>query len=166
MSGSARYQLRAAAVTALQALTADGEPLEGVAVDYGWSGELRTREEIFLGETTGALSVPVFHGPATEAAPVTYDDRFGFTVYILAWSPGQTAQVADARADALALVVLKVFRETPTLNISDDHTHVVAALIAEQRSIVRPSKEGFTGQVEIDVSVHARIAGPAEPSTP
>ena len=155
---SARFEFRRALV---DALSVDSDLID-VQVGYGWSGELRTREEIFLTETTGAKSVPVFVGAPSVANPLHYDDLFTFTVTCLAWKAGQSSQEADERGDALALVVERVLREDPTLAADTAYWVIVAGTITDQRSITSPSKEGFTSTVEVDVEVHARISGPAE----
>ncbi len=155
---SARFEFRKALVDALTEDTA----LADVSVDYGWSGELRTREEIFLTETSGSKEVPVFTGPPTAANPLHYDDLFKFTVTCLAWKAGQSSEEADERGDALALVVERILREDPTLAADTAEWVVIAGTITDQRSITSRSKEGFTSTVEVDVEVHARIFGPAE----
>lgn len=154
---SPRYAVPAALVTGVTA-----EVPSGVQVEVGWPGDEQERESIWCGDIEGSLSVPVFTGQPSAANPLTYDDIFGFTVYITAWEANQTSLESAARGDALAQHVRRYLRESGQIASDTANWVIVQALMSEERSITFLGKEGFRTMVEIDVEVHARISGVAE----
>jgi len=82
--------IRAAVKTRLVELMSDA--VGDVQVTYGWPGKDLKTECIYVGKTTGPVTVADMRGGRK-----TRDDTFTIEVHFLAGKPGQTARAADER---------------------------------------------------------------------
>lgn len=154
MATNIRWATRRALVTALN----NADPLTGIDKHRGWPGEVMEREAIWLGATTGSLTVPVFTGPDTDTYPVNYDDVFTIPVHLVAGAPGQTLDEGEDRLEVMYLAVEHVARTDPQLAALDGLVHV---LLADLTIESMATKEGFASFADLNLRCKSRISGGA-----
>ena len=124
--------------------------LPGVRVDACWPGDELEMESVYVADTIGSLTVPVF-GPAR----LTRDDRFDVRMVVQGGSPQSDTREAMERAALLLAAVEDVLADNPGLGAMDGVVSIGHAIQVEGPNTF-PARNGVFTYYLLTISAHAR----------